>query len=85
MANILQLIIGKQFGKPEWLTKVTSPFSPTVFVWEMTGCAIPHPIKNFDHKEVEAFRNYLTEVINEYHRIVAEMELLNEPLHPENK
>lgn len=78
MANIMQCIIGKEFGRPSWQIKFSSPFNTEVnFVWEMTDLAVPFPARNFDHREVEAFRDYLTGIIDEYYRIVADLEQLN--------
>lgn len=79
MANIMKCIIGKDFGKPAWRMSFSSPFNKECnFTWEMNELSPPLPAKNFDYSELEAFRDYITSVIDEYDRIVAAMEELNE-------
>jgi len=74
----MQCIIGKEFGKPDWLIKFSSPFNTqTNFGWEMNDLAVPFPAKNLDHREVEAFRDYLTGILDEYHHIVTKLEEIN--------
>ncbi len=79
MAKIMQCVIGKSFGEGgDWKMRFSSPFNrESNFVYEFKDVEAPLPAKNFDHLEVEAFRDYLTGIIDEYNRVVAEMEILN--------
>lgn len=79
MANIMQCTIGKLFGEGKgWNMCFGSPFNKeTNFNYEFTDVSPPFPAKNFDHREVEAFRDYLTGIIDEYHRIIVQMEEIN--------
>lgn len=78
MTNIMHCMIGKEFGIPEWQVQIGSPFNKKAnFCWQLADTSPPFPVKNFDCKEVEAFRDYLTEILDEYKRIVNEMEQMN--------
>lgn len=75
MANIMQCIIGRDFGGSSWWINFSSPFA--MFSWSFNEIVVPFPAKNFDCQEVEAFRNYLTSIIEDYKSIANELEELN--------
>ncbi len=72
MREILQAIIGRDFGNPTLFVKLVSSFCACEDVnLIINDSHPPYPAKNFTRDEVVALRNYLNRVIDGYDESVA--------------
>jgi len=77
MVKIMRCIIGKDFGNPDFKVKFDSPYYPGIFGITFTEVEVPFPLHSFDQREVRAFRDFLTNILDEHDRISTALEEIN--------
>ena len=77
MTKIMRAIIGKEFGRPEWVIKIDSPFHHLDINFVFDQVDAPYPSKSFEYEEIKQFKEYLEEILLEHNQFQSKMAEIN--------